>query len=138
MLDLAERVRRTEGVVAKYRHKPFAWRERRTCVHLARTQMRAMGHQPPPIPDIRSARGAMTALRKQGHDTLESLLDSMLPRIAVLEMWPGDLAMVPGEPPFEALAIYAGGGTLLMYHAEAEGLVNVKQAVGQVTAAWRV
>ena len=79
----------------------------------------------------------MTALKKTGHDSLESLLDAMLPRIAPLAMVVGDLALVPGAGPFDALAISAGG-TLLMYHEQAEGLANVKDALPQVKAAWRV
>lgn len=79
----------------------------------------------------------MTALKRTGHDSLEALLDSMLPRIAPLAMVVGDLALVPGEGPFDALAISAGG-TLLMYHEQADGLANVKEAMGQVKAAWRV
>ena len=61
----------------------------------------------------------------------------MLPRIAPAAMWPGDLALVPGEPPFDAIAVSAGGA-LLMYHQDAEGLANVKDALPQVTAAWRL
>lgn len=138
MLDLAARADATEKVVARFRNRPFDWRDRATCLHLARAQMRALGHRPPAIPDFRSPTGALTALRKAGHDTLESLIDSMLPRIAPLSMIVGDLALVPGVAPFDALAISAGNWTLLMYHQEAEGLANVKEALPQVTAAWRV
>ncbi len=96
-----------------------------------------MGHKPPPIPDFRSARGGLTALRATGHDTLEALLDSMFPRIAPAAMLVGDLALVPGDAPFNALAVSAGGA-LLMYHPDADGLANVKEAFGDVIAAWRL
>lgn len=135
-MNLAERLAATENVVARFRHHPFSWRDRRTCIHLARAQMRAMGHKPPAIPDFRSAIGARTALRKTGHSDLASLLDTMLPRIAPLEMIVGDLALVPGEIGLEALGVNAGG-TLLMYHGEADGLVPVKDAIGSIIAAWR-
>lgn len=137
MFDLARRAAETQKVVDRFRAKPFDWQNRATCIHLARAQMRALGHRPPGIPDFRSPRGALTALKKTGHESLEELLDSLLPRIAPLEMIIGDLALVPGEPPFDALAISAGG-TLLMYHQEAEGLANVKDALPRVRAAWRV
>ena len=137
MFDLARRAAETQKVVDRFRNKPFDWQNRATCIHLARAQMRALGHRPPAVPDFRSPRGALTALKKAGHDSLEDLLDVMLPRIAPLEMLVGDLALVPGEPPFDALAISAGG-TLLMYHQEAEGLANVKEALPRVKAAWRL
>ncbi len=137
MVDLAMRVAATEKVVARFRRRPFDWSTRATCIHLARAQARAMGHRPPPIPDFRSPRGALTALRSTGHDTLEALLDSMFPRIAPAAMLVGDLCIVPGESPFDAIAISAGGA-LLMYHPHASGLANVKEAMGSVKAAWRV
>ena len=138
MLDIAARVDATEKVVARFRNRPFDWRDRATCIHLARAQMRALGHRPPAIPDFRSPTGALTALRKAGHETLEGLLDTMLPRIAPLSMIVGDLALVPGEGAFDALAIAAGNWTLLMYHQKAEGLANVNDVIPQIKAAWRV
>lgn len=137
MFDLAQRAAATQEVIDRFRHRPFDWSKRATCIHLARAQLRALGHRPPVVPDFRSPVGAMTALKKTGHDSLESLLDAMLPRIAPLAMVVGDLALVPGAGPFDALAISAGG-TLLMYHEQAEGLANVKEALPQVKAAWRV
>lgn len=137
-MNLAERVAATDKVVARFRNRPFDWRDRATCIHLARAQMRALGHRPPPIPDFRSALGARKALERSGHASLEALLDSMLPRIAPLSAWVGDLMLVPGEEPFgEALAISAGGA-LLMYHAAAPGLANVVEALPRVRAAWRL
>lgn len=100
--------------------------------------MRALGHKPPPLPDFRSAIGARTALRKTGHASLEALLDAMLPRIAPAAMLVGDLALVPGEPPFDAALGVWAGDTLLMYHEEADALANVKDAMPQIVAAWRV
>lgn len=137
-MNLAERAAATEKVVARFRDRAFDWSDRATCIHLARAQMRALGHRPPAIPDFRSALGARKALERSGHASLEALLDSMLPRIAPLAAWVGDLMLVPGEEPFgEALAISAGGA-LLMYHAEAQGLANVVDVMPQVRAAWRL
>jgi len=137
LYNLAERVARTEKVVARFRGHAFSWSNRRTCIHLARAQMRALGHRPPALPDMRSALTARRALKAKGFDDLEALMDSLLPRIAPLEMLPGDLALVPGEGGLDALAISAGS-TLLMYHQAADGLVPVKEAIGAVKAAWRV
>lgn len=136
-MNMAQRLAATERVVARFRHHGFSWRERRTCIHLARAQMRAMGHRPPVIPDFRSALGARKALQKTGHADLAALLDTMLPRIAPLEMMLGDLALVPGEDGLDALGVSAGSA-LLMYHADADGLVPVKGALLDIKAAWRL
>ena len=116
MLDLAARAAATEAVVGKYRHRAFDWNSRATCVHLARAQMRALGHRPPSVPDFRSPRGALTALRKAGFDTFEDLLGSMLMRVAPLAMIVGDIGLLPGEPPFQSAVIAAGGGKVFGWH----------------------
>lgn len=116
MLDLAARAAATEKVVERFRHRPFSWRDRTTCIHLARAQMRALGHRPPSIPDFRSPVGARTAMRKAGVTSLMALLDTLAPRIAPLAMLPGDLGVLPGEPPFEAIVIAAGGDKVFGWH----------------------
>ena len=136
-MNLHERVIATDKVVAKFRARPFDWSKRATCIHLARAQARALGHRPPSIPDIRSAIGARRALAQLGHETLSGLLDAMFPRIAPASALPGDLVVVPGEEGFESIGI-AAGGAILMYHADADGLVPVKEALGSVTGAWRL
>lgn len=128
MLDLAARVAATEKVMLRFRNHPFAWDQRRTCIHLARAQARALKHRPPAIPDFRSPRGARTALKAQGHDTLEQLLDSLFPRIAPAAAWVGDLVlMAGGDGEFDGIGIVAGGGKVLGYHEDhlGEGLVNI-------------
>lgn len=127
MLDLAQRVTATEKVVARFRNRPFDWTARRTCIHLARAQARALGHRPPAIPDFRSPRGAKTALKALGYDTLEQLLDSLFPRIAPLAAWVGDLVIMSGgDGEFDGIGIVAGG-KIIGYHEDylADGLVNV-------------
>lgn len=137
-MRLDERAARTAEVAARFRKRFFDWRNRSTCIHLARAQARALGHRPPSIPDFRSAIGARTALRSTGHESLEALLDSMFIRVAPAAMWVGDLALVPGDSGFDAIAVSAGDGTLLMYHEGGEGLCNVKAALPHVVAAWRL
>lgn len=94
-----------------------------------------MGHKPPAIPDFRSARGGLTALRATGHDTLEALLDSMFQRVAPAAMLVGDLGLMDGEPPFDALVIGAGG-KVFGYHEDAEGLAPIAEPI--IKAAWRL
>lgn len=140
MVDLAARVAATEKVVARFRNRPFGWDTRRTCIHLARAQARALGHRPPPIPDFRSPRGAKTALRAQGHETLEQLLDSLFPRIAPLAAWVGDLVIMAGGEEFDGIGIVAGG-KILGYHEDHldEGLVPVVPVgPNPYVGAWRL
>ncbi|RYG79531.1 hypothetical protein EON77_08975, partial [bacterium] len=126
MVDLVARVAATEKVVARFRNRPFGWDTRRTCIHLARAQARALGHHLPQIPDFRSPRGARTALRAQGCETLDQLLDKLFPRIAPLAAWVGDLVIMAGGDEFDGIGIVAGG-KILGYHEDhlAAGLVNV-------------
>lgn len=140
MLDLDERRRRTEGVVARFRARPFSWTGRRTCLHLARAQMRAMGHAVPKMPELRSALAARSALASVGHPDLTSLLDSLLPRIAPAALLVGDLALMHGDGPFDAIVVSAGG-KVLGYHADCmdRGLVPIEPFGPQpFLAAWRL
>lgn len=138
MFDLEERRRRTEKVVARFRARPFSWTGRRTCVHLARAQMRAMGHAVPKLPELRSAVAAQRALAATGHKDLTALLDSLLPRIAPAQMWIGDLALMKGDGPFEAIVISAGGKVLGFAEGHV-GLMNILPVGPRpFIAAWRV
>jgi len=126
MLDLDQRRARTEAVVARFRARPFSWTGRRTCIHLARAQMRAMGHRPPAVPDLRSAGSARRALNATGHVDVAALLDSLAPRIAPAAMWIGDLALMEGDAGLDAIVIGAGG-KMLGYHSDhlADGVVPI-------------
>lgn len=140
MLDLAQRVAATERGTAQFRGKPFGWIKRRTCIHLARSQGRAMGHTLPSIPDIRSPKGARRALAATGHADLASLLDSLFPRIAPASMWIGDLALMEGADGLGGIVI-AVGGKVMGYHADHLdlGLVNIEPiGPNPFLGAWRL
>jgi hypothetical protein len=134
-MNLAERVSATETVIARYRAKPFDWATTGTCIHLARMQMVAMGHKAPSVPAFRSAIGAGKALKRAGFDSLERLLDSLLPRIAPASMLVGDLALMEGEPPFDAIVI-AAGHKVFGFHEEVEGLAVIADPIFK--GAWRL
>lgn len=141
-LSLAERAVRTETVLAQFRARAFDW-DGASCIHLARAQAVAMGHDVPRLRPIRSAIGARRALIAQGYDRVEDLLDSLFPRIGALSMLLGDLCAVPGEDDdgqgFPALFIADGAGNLMGWHAaDPSRVVPVKQALGAVSAAWRL
>lgn len=140
MLDLAHRAALTETVVARFRGRPFDWKKRRTCIHLARAQARALGHRPPPIPDFRSPKSARAALRSTGYETLEALLDSLFVRIPPAGMWIGDIVLGAGGDGLGAIGI-AVGGKIIGYHQDhlAEGLVNIEiEAADAFVGAWRL
>lgn len=145
-MNLHERAVATEATLARYRDKPFAWRGA-TCIHLARFQARNMGHKVPAMPQIRSPRSALTALAALGHADTVGLLDSLFPRIVPAAMLIGDLAAVPGSPEqgeeaarLQAIFIADGVGNLFGWHAATnfDALRPVKDAIGDVIAAWRL
>lgn len=149
MMNLHQRAAATTVVVERFRLRPFGWSTGGTCIHLARAQMRALGHRPPAIPRFYSAIGAAKALRTTGHDDLAALFDSMLPRIAPAAMWVGDLAIMDsGEgDPFDAIVVATGqngsgavgaGQMVAGYHADhlATGIVNIVPHAFE--GAWRL
>jgi hypothetical protein len=149
MMRLDERAAATAAVIARFRARPFGWEKGGTCIHLARAQMRALGHRPPAIPRFYSAVGARRALEATGFKDLSSLLDSLLPRIAPAAMWVGDLAVMDsGEGDlFDAIVVSTGqtgsgaiGGGQMMagYHADhlGNGIVNIIPR--EFNGAWRL
>ncbi|MGT2515131.1 DUF6950 family protein [Sphingomonas panni] len=125
MMTLAQRAAATAQVAARFRARPFDWATGGTCIHLARAQMRAMGHRPPPIPRFRSALGARRALAATGYADLAALLDSMLPSIAPALMWVGDIALMPSEDDLGAVVVSLG--------QSGPGIVGGGQIVGAIT-----
>lgn len=134
-VNLAERAAATTKVIERFRHKPFDWRGNATCIHLAQAQMRALGHRPPRIPKFHTALGAQRALQATGFADLGALLDSMLPVIPPAMMWTGDLALLDGEPPFDAIVINVGG-KVMGYHEEVPGLAPMIPLA--IKRAWRL
>lgn len=138
-MNLAERVAATNKTLAKFKGRAFDWKTGATCVHLLRAQLLAMGHKPPRVPQFQSAFGAKKALERMGHADLSSLLDGMLMRVPVARMIVGDVALLPGEAPFDAVVIYAGGAKVFGWHgADPEGrLQAIELNIGDYLGAWR-
>jgi len=125
--------------MARFRRKPFRL-GRNDCVQLARFHLKAMGHRKLPASGRYSTpAGARRALRSTGHETLEALLDSLLPRIAPAAMLPGDVALLaaePGAPAADVGAIAISlGGKLMGWHPDKEELAVLD--VSAIAAAWR-
>jgi len=141
-MNLAERAAATDSVLARYRGKPFSW-SGANCIRLARAQGVTMGHNLPPVPLFRTPLGAKRALRAQGVDSVEALLDRYFVRLpAPAFAWVGDLCVLPEEPGAGGLAavcIADGQGNLLGWHeANPDGMSTIKFAAGDVRAAWRL
>lgn len=140
MSELDRRTLATEATMAKYERRQFSWRTRATCLHMARTHLRNMGHRPPPIPDFRSALGARRALERTGFADVAALLDSMLLRIAPAAMWVGDIAILPGDAGLDSICIADTAGKLIGWHEDDPSGVRPQLVLSldHVVGAWRV
>lgn len=139
-MTLAERAQATEGVIARFRDKPFDWRTTGTCIHLFRAQAVAMGHKLPPVGRFRTPLGAKRALAARGHDSVTALIDALLPggRIAPAAMIVGDVGVLPGEQGFDAVVICAGAKVLGWHGADLSRLMPIEVCRGEFLAAWRL
>lgn len=137
MIELERRRAATEETLARYRNKVFDWSKGVTCVHLARFHLRNMGHRPPTLPRFRSALGAKRALTERGWESVEHMLDTMLPRIAPAQMMLGDLATVPGQDGLDCILVSAGPLKLMGWHPETGEFVLYDDGISEVTGAWR-
>ena len=136
--SLVQRAAATEKTMQRYRHRPFDWATGGTCLHLARAQMKNMGHRPPAIPKFSTAMGAQRAMKAAGFATLADLFDSLLTRIAPASMLVGDLAIVRGEDDLDSVVISAGAGNLLGWHgADMSQLQNIAE-INDFIGAWRL
>lgn len=138
-MNLADRAKATGTVIDRFRGKPFAWDTSGNCIHLARAQAKALKVKGvPTVPTFRTPLGARKALRKKGFDTMEALMDSLFPRIAPARMIVGDIGMVPGEAPFNALVVSVGGGKVVGWHEASDVLEVIKLSKADYVAAWAV
>lgn len=141
-MTLAERARKTEAVIGRYRDKPFDWADAH-CILLAHEQAVGMGHKVPAVPSFHSLKGAKLALKKRGVSTVAGLLDKYFKRLpAPAFMLVGDLCTLPGDPDddgLECVCIADGQGNLFGWHASDPSKLSViKFAMADVAAAWRL
>jgi hypothetical protein len=133
--ELLRRHAAVEAAVAKYRGKPLDYRNA-DCIRMARTVLVKLGHKPAKLPRYSNLLGARRALKAKGFDTIDSLLGSMLPRIAPSSALPGDLLVVEGDSGLDCIWIALGGGRGLGWHVDAQEAVIV--SIEKVKAAYRV
>jgi hypothetical protein len=131
---LVDRIAFTQSTRDQFAGEAFAW-GKVDCAKMAHFHLSQFGHPVPNMPHYKSAGGARVALRAVGYETLEALFDAMLERIPPAAMLPGDLALMEGQKPFDALTICAGV-KVFGWHEEHEVLVNIRPL--EIKASWRV
>lgn len=138
-MNLNDRVIRTSEVIERFRGKPFAWNTRGNCIHLAKAQAKALGKRTPTVPKFTTYKSAVKALKATGYESLEALLDSLFPRIPSARMIVGDIAMLPGLAPFNALVVAAGGQKVIGWHeSDMSRMHPIEVGRAEVIAAWAV
>ena len=84
--------------------------------------------------------GAARALKRQGAENLEQLLDKWFerhdaPAFAII----GDLVLLPGEDGFDSICITDGRGNLFGWHdSDLSKMSVIKAADADIIAAWRL
>lgn len=119
--------------------RAFAWGTA-DCLAMLSAHLEHNGQGALPKRHYRTAIGAKRALHKAGFETLEQLMDSLLPRIAPAQMLPGDVGLYRGDPEMgggtlDALVIGAGRKALGWIGGHEEAVV---MTVHRLDAAWRV
>jgi hypothetical protein len=119
--SLIERVAVTQATRDAFA-RPFEWGIA-DCLTMAHAHLSAFGYMLPTIPRYRTAQGARSALKRQSALSLADLLDRNLVRIAPAAALVGDLILLEGEKPFDALMIKMDS-KCFGWHEDYEGLVN--------------
>lgn len=115
-MNLVERRDATLATVERFKAKKFDWAKASTCVHLARTQMAAMGHRVPPVPRFRSALSAHRALAERGWGTLADMMGAVptVVEIAPAQAVVGDILELPSEgDSIGSLVVAIGNGRVI-------------------------
>lgn len=121
----------------RYRHLPFSWAHNRTCVHMLRFHLTALGYKLPKIGKLDGPVAAKRELKKHGWASVEAMLDHLLTPISVAAMLPGDVAVVDGEHGLAAVYISLGS-TAIGYAEGVEGMALFTNPGAVFKRAWRV
>jgi hypothetical protein len=140
--DLIRRNRALIATQAKFAGQAFKLGSA-DCVQLVRFHLLKMGHRRLPSADgYSSPAGAKRHLKTLGFDDLESLFDSLLPRIAPAFMLPGDIALVQAEEGAPAwtvgTVVISVGRKFLGWHPD-QAILSIMQPLiaAPFVAAWR-
>lgn len=138
--DLLRRQKAVQETMEKYRSRPFDWRSKATCLHMARFHLRRMGRKPPPMPQVGSLLAAKKALKERDWLNVADMLDGIgLERIAPAMMLLGDLVAIESEDGIGSIFVAAGPNKIIGWCVEQEGLAVVDLAAPEnLKGAWRV
>lgn len=111
-MNAAERAQAVQSALAKYRGTAFEW-GKTDCLHLARSVLVKIGAKGlPKPPNYSTELQAIRRLKKQGHDSLESLLLAYCIEIPPAWAVVGDIGTVAGDGRISAAVVCAGGSWL--------------------------
>lgn len=138
MTPFQKRVAAAARTKAAFEGKPFKF-GRYDCGQMVRRHLVHMGR---PLKaaakagTYHSLKGARSALKRVGYDSLIELMDDHFERVPPAAAWAGDVIAMPGLEGPGALAVALGGGRVLGYHEDAAGAVVLQPS--EYVAAWRV
>lgn len=137
--DLVRRQVATQATMAKYRNKQFSWDGGVTCVHMARSHLRKMGHKLETLPRLRSIVAANRALKERGWATVTEMLDAQpsLMRVAPAAMLLGDIAVVASPEGLGSIFVCAAANKLIGWREDYLEMVVLDVPFDQIEAAWR-
>lgn len=137
---LIRRAGAAEATLAQWRARPLRLGSA-DCVRMAASHLRRLGYRVklPAAGSYRTVRGALAALHRAGHDTVQHALDALgLVRIVPAAAIVGDIVELECElPGLPALTIALGNGRVAGWHPDAPAGVTVLQPTATI-AAWRV
>lgn len=138
--EMARRIRAIENVRARYEGQPYII-GRSDCATLVRTLLVAMGHKKLPKPKpYKTALGAKRELTRLGFESLEAMMDTLLPRIAPAMMRVGDIALVEADPDDAAgdeTLVVSLGNKFWGWHPDQMDLAVLMIEPVNLKAAWR-
>lgn len=138
MKPLLRRHKALEKVMARYRHLPFSWQHNRTCIHMLRMHLVAMGHKVEKVPKLNGPIAAKRELKKRGYASVEAMLDDLLEPIPVAAMLPGDVSVLPGDDALGAVVISLGSTAIGYAEGHDAGMTLFTDPGAVLQKAWRV
>jgi len=138
MHELTIRAAAASAALSRFRDRPLEW-GRVDCVRSLAFTLRKLKR---PVSLAKagsyySATGALKALKRAGHDSLEAAIDAQgLVRISPAAARVADVLAVPGDGVLSALWIVLGNGKALGWHEDSELCSVIILQPGAAIAAW--
>lgn len=138
MHELTLRAAAASAALSRYRGRPLDW-GRVDCVRMLAFTLRTL-KQPASLAkagSYYSATGALKALKRTGHDSLEAAIDAQgLIRISPAAARVADALAVPGDGALSAIWIVLGNGKALGWHEDSDLCSVISLQPGAAIAAW--